>query len=91
MIICPSTTYRTTKVLLLGACCDCIFTLWCLTPLFLFRGLCVVIKGQGRQVFLWHNKTKTLHAFPNLQTFQAMGFDFDHEMVVTDWQVRVLL
>jgi hypothetical protein len=59
--------------------------------MFLFRGPCVVIKGQGRQVFLWHNKTKTLHAFPNLQTFQAMGFDFDHEMVVTDWQVRVLL
>ena len=25
-----------------------------------------------------------------LVTFQSMGFDFDSEMVVTDWQLRSL-
>ena len=43
-----------------------------------------------RQVFLWRNTTKTVHPFPNLQTFTAMGFDFEHELVVTDWQLKSL-
>jgi len=43
---------------------------------------------NSRTVYIWRNNS--LHAFPDLHTFESMGFDFDDEVYVSEWQFNRL-
>lgn len=48
----------------------------------------LILKGSGNTVYLWNDSL--LHSFPDMKTFDKMGFDLDKKIVISDHQLKSL-